>query len=223
MPALSRRRLALASLSAGLLALFAVSLWMAQTGRLGAADASVEATIRSRGARPADVAASLIALTAGVSGAALWALLLVAAAVLRPRIRAAIVVLLVALAAEQIVELILKTVLDHPGPPAIGRSLFELGGGPQTQGSFPSGHMIRAVVLAGGTALVAGRRAGLVAAAVYVAAVAATRVYLSEHWVSDVIGGTLLGLGALPIIALAGPSPRGAVDRAVTAVRELPR
>jgi undecaprenyl-diphosphatase len=131
--------------------------------------------------------------------------LLVAVAWLRPPLRVTVLVLLAALGVTQLVELILKNVLDHPGPPGIGRTLFELGGGPQTQGSFPSGHMIRAIVLGGGTALLAGRRAGLAVAAAYIVAMASTRLYLSEHWLSDVIGGALLGLAALPIIALVVP------------------
>lgn len=202
----------LVSLCTALLVLFAVSAWTVQTGRLAGVDAAVETTIRSRGAHPVDVVASLIALSASVGGTALWAALLLAAAVVRPRLRVAVAVLLVALAASQVVELVLKTVIDHPGPPALGRTLFAFGGGPQPQGSFPSGHIVRAIVLGGGTALLAGRRAGLVVAAVYIAAVAATRVYLSEHWTSDVIGGTLLGLAALPLVALA-TAPRPCTER----------
>ena len=204
MPTLSSRQGAAAAVSLTLVGLFVVSLWLAHTGHLAGADAAVEATVLAHGSRAADVIASLIAITASLTAGALWALLLLVAAWLRPRLRPGVLVLLVLVAVEQLVELILKVAVDHPGPQSIGRTVFQLGnGGPQTSGSFPSGHMIRAFVLGGGTAVLAGRGAGLVGAALYILGVAATRVYLNEHWFSDVVGGTLLGAAALPLIALA--------------------
>jgi membrane-associated phospholipid phosphatase len=204
MPALSRRQAAAAAVSLGLVGLFAVALWLAHTGHLAGADAGVEATIVAHGTHDADVVASLIAASASLTAGGLWAILLIAVAWLRPRLRIGVLVLLVLLVAEQLVELVLKVAVDHPGPQSIGRSIFQLGStGPQTSNSFPSGHMIRAVVLGGGTAVLAGRRTGVVVAALYMLGVAATRGYLSEHWVSDVIGGALLGAAALPLIALA--------------------
>ena len=211
MPALSRRRAAaVAGISLGLLGLFAVSVWLAQTGGLAGADARVEAVVRARGSRAADLVASLIAATASLSAGALWSAALAVVAWAQPRLRPAVLALLAALLVEQLVELLLKSAVDHPGPPGLGRSVLGLGAtGPTTAGSFPSGHMIRAIVLGAGTMLIAGRRAGLVVAAVYIAAVAATRVYLSEHWVSDVVGGALLGAAALPPIAALSGSRRG--------------
>ena len=55
--------------------------------------------------------------------------------------------------------------------------------------SFPSGHVARAVFL-----LVVAR-VPLAAGAVAVALVAVTRLYLAEHWATDVAGGLLLGYG----------------------------
>jgi undecaprenyl-diphosphatase len=75
------------------------------------------------------------------------------------------------------------------------------------QYSYPSGHTARAVFL--GMALfsvLAGpfelwktnwRKTGIIAACIlaYIFAVAISRIYLGEHWLSDVLGGALLGAG----------------------------
>lgn len=55
--------------------------------------------------------------------------------------------------------------------------------------SFPSGHMARASFL-----LVAGRGLPLVIVVLGMALMALTRIYLGEHWLSDLIGGSLLGI-----------------------------
>ena len=104
-----------------------------------------------------------------------------------------------------------KSVVHHPAPP------FFMIKNPTTifpkyyindQFSYPSGHTARAVFL-GITlfALFAGPVAGwmkrkkkmlILAGSVilYIAAVAVGRIYLGHHWLSDIIGGGLLGLAA---------------------------
>jgi len=70
----------------------------------------------------------------------------------------------------------------------------------ETDAAFPSGHVTGTVALLGALIAVIGRgarlttRAALLALAVAGAvAVAFTRLYLGVHWVSDVIGGLVLG------------------------------
>ena len=99
------------------------------------------------------------------------------------------------------VEVVLKlTVPQAPPPDELARSvhLFPFLEAP-TAFSFPSGHVARVAFL------VAALRwpAGL--SAVVVFTMALTRVYLAEHWPSDVVGGWLLGYG---IAAIASRPPR---------------
>jgi membrane protein DedA with SNARE-associated domain/membrane-associated phospholipid phosphatase len=85
-----------------------------------------------------------------------------------------------------------KAAYDRPRPP---HPLVET-----TLSSYPSGHALYSVALvACAIALVragAGwvtRIAGVIVAVALVALVCATRVYLGEHWLSDVLGGVALG------------------------------
>jgi undecaprenyl-diphosphatase len=84
-----------------------------------------------------------------------------------------------------------KALLDRPRPPG---SLIATSGA-----SYPSGHAIASAVTAIGVvmALTSGRRRlhWMVAAVCIATAVALSRTYLSAHWLSDVIGGALLGAG----------------------------
>lgn len=111
----------------------------------------------------------------------------------------------------EVLEILYKTFLYHPGPP---RTLSHLDGPSITSmlektagigNSFPSGHMVRAVLVYGLLAFVvrrlaASRSARLVAipaATAIIVLLAFDRLYLDVHWESDVIGGVLLGGVAL--------------------------
>lgn len=95
--------------------------------------------------------------------------------------------------------------LSHPDGPSV-TSLFEGHGGGN---SFPSGHVLRSVVVYGLASFVVYRlalseRRGVAAAAgavLLVAAVAFDRLFLEVHWITDVVGGLLLG-GALLLVAM---------------------
>jgi undecaprenyl-diphosphatase len=63
-----------------------------------------------------------------------------------------------------------------------------------TPSSFPSGHASRLTFLSAFAALVLQRRAVTLAAAAFVALTLVARVYIGDHWPTDVLGGTALGL-----------------------------
>lgn len=106
-------------------------------------------------------------------------------------------------------EIFGKNVVHHPAPP------FFMIKNPTTifpkyyineQFSYPSGHSARAVFMSSVFVLVCGnalnifaRRKRLIATGVgivgYVSLVALSRIYLGHHWLSDILGGVLLGLG----------------------------
>ncbi len=121
-------------------------------------------------------------------------------------------------------ELYGKSVVHHPAPP------FFMIKNPTTifpqfyineQYSYPSGHTSRAVflgitlfsIIAGPVVSWMKQRKRLVIAGGlivgYVAAVAVGRIYLGSHWLSDVVGGGLLGVGLGSFIFFGFHSPDG--------------
>ena len=108
-----------------------------------------------------------------------------------------------------LVELYGKTIVHHPSPPFSmikhPTSLFPANY-VNEQFSYPSGHAARAVFLAIIAYMLTRKRwfisFGLL---LYVAFVSISRIYLGEHWFTDVVGGLLLGsaLGVLTWASLA--------------------
>jgi undecaprenyl-diphosphatase len=111
--------------------------------------------------------------------------------------------LVLVLAGEELVATAIKTVVDRTRP-AFNPAAASLGP------SFPSGHTTAAAAFYAAAALLLGRRrpraaralitGGAVAIAV---AVAASRVLLDVHWLTDVIGGLALGWAWFAICAVA--------------------
>ncbi|MFN2462921.1 MAG: phosphatase PAP2 family protein [Candidatus Dormibacteria bacterium] len=120
---------------------------------------------------------------------------------------------LAAFVAATLVELGAKTLVHQPGPPSTLRRGPRLyAAGLETAFSFPSGHMTRLTLLLGiALARLRGRVSGTGAwavLAVVVAVVGYSRVYLGEHWPTDVLGGILLGgAGIAGSLLLSPPVP----------------
>jgi membrane-associated phospholipid phosphatase len=97
-----------------------------------------------------------------------------------------------------------KVVIDDPRPPLLTRLVEE------TNESLPSGHATMSIVVIGTLVVLAwaGRRAAgravlVAAAAAWVVAVGATRIYLGVHWFTDVVAGWLLGGAWLALCVVA--------------------
>ena len=103
-------------------------------------------------------------------------------------------------------EIFYKFNLHHPRPPhslaeADGPSITQVLSGSSAQNSFPSGHMLRTVIVYGLIAFVIHRLSpsrrvrnlAVIGAIAVIVLVAVDRLYLDVHWESDVIGGLILG------------------------------
>ena len=114
--------------------------------------------------------------------------------------RADAVLAIGAMAGASLVFRLIKVLLDRSRPPAADRLVAE------TNESLPSGHATMSTVVIGTIVVLAwsgssalARAAMVVAAAVWVGAVGATRVYLGVHWISDVFAGWAVGAAWLAV------------------------
>ena len=103
--------------------------------------------------------------------------------------------LLVVFIGTGFLELLMKVYLPQvPLPEGSGRTLdYTPVVGVEYAYPYPSGHMLRGVILFGALYLLFGNRLVRAGVLVVLAALAAGRVYLGVHWASDVVGGALLG------------------------------
>ncbi|MGI9000099.1 MAG: phosphatase PAP2 family protein [Pseudonocardia sp.] len=197
-----------ARLGAGIAVLLAlaaaVGLWSAFTG-VGPAQFDALALHESIEARSGALTAIAVVVT-NVGSTAAMAVLAVAVGIWSwYRSRHADAVLAVgSMIGASIVFRGLKVLLDRPRPPAGYRLV------PETNESLPSGHATMSIVVVGTLVVLAwagwGAAARVVmvaAAALWVGAVGATRIYLGVHWFSDVLAGWLVGAAWLTLCVTA--------------------
>jgi membrane-associated phospholipid phosphatase len=122
---------------------------------------------------------------------------------LRRRRLAVLAFLLVVVAGQNLIANLVKDLVDRARPPVAHLA-------PSSGFSFPSGHTAAAAATWAAVALVLGRgrppavKALLATgAAAITVAVAASRVLLGVHWLTDVIGGAALGFGWFVVCSVA--------------------
>lgn len=170
------------------MAAFVVLAVLVTFGALTSIDRAILALVQQPHAAWLDLAASLVTVFGQTEVVGTIAL---GVAIVRLRARRSDwwtpLLLAVVLAAELVLKL---TIPQSPPPTELARTvpLFPFLEAP-TVSSFPSGHMARVAFL------VAVLRWPTDVSALVVFAMALTRVYLAEHWPSDVVGGWLLGYG----------------------------
>jgi membrane-associated phospholipid phosphatase len=174
----------------GLLAVIAAAVWV---GAFRAVDESALELARTLNVPAVDVVSSAIGLL-GQLAVAVGIALGLAAARYRTRSHDALVPLAIVVVIA--IESLLKIAVPQlPPPPDEARSVSLI---PLVQSpfayAFPSGNVARAAFLLRiahsiPTWVVAGG----------IAAMAVTRIYLGEHWLSDTIGGAILGIGVATV------------------------
>ncbi len=156
----------------------------------------------------------------GPVGMPVLALLAVVAMTLAWRQWTPALLMLVATAGSLAMTVVGKTAVGRARPP-----LADAVPPYETSGSFPSGHALNAVVVAGVVAYLLVRRqqrawvraATVTAAATFAAAMGLSRVFLGHHWLTDVLVAWTLGLAWLTVVVvvhrlLLTLSRRNAVD-----------
>ncbi len=143
---------------------------------------------------------------------AIWAVPLAVAIVLLLLRRPWSALLFIAVSAVSagVVQL-LKALYDRARPEDI---LLEL-----DNGSYPSGHVANAATIAVLATVLVARWWVAVAGAVYVVLMALSRTYLGAHWITDTIGGALLG-ASVALLGWAVLAPRLRKERESPRPRE---
>ncbi len=134
------------------------------------------------------------------------------------------------------IEVFGKLFVYHPGPPLLlYRGVINFNFLPSTyvhtDYSYPSGHLTRTAFIIFFLLVIFNLKVGKskrlplqIGLITFLLVMAVSRVYLGEHWTSDVIGGTLLGssLGVLAALTLPKPKKAGGLQTPQQWSRQAP-
>jgi undecaprenyl-diphosphatase len=146
-----------------------------------------------------DAVLSVFSLLGGVEVAGLALLVLLAALFLNGH-RAPAGRLLAIFVATGILEFVMKLYLPQvPIPEGVARTqdFAPLATADYSTYPYPSGHVLRGVIVFGALYLLSENRFLRIGSLVVLVGMAANRVYFGVHWASDVVGGALLGFAGL--------------------------
>jgi undecaprenyl-diphosphatase len=151
-----------------------------------------------------------ISSTGVIAAAVVVALVLVAGIAARSRSWRPLATVVLALGGSATAGVILKSLVRRSRPP-----VATMLGAPETGWGFPSNHTLVTAALAGGLVLVVwrvtrhplARAAVAVVAATASLAMGASRLYLGDHWLTDVLASFALAVGVVAVVAwMTGPA-----------------